>query len=102
MSKPTRIAVPHSIGKEEARRRLLARSGDIAGIMPSNVGTATVSWASEYQMMLAVTAMGQQVPVSIDIGEKEVVVMVTLPGMRGFFGDAISKAVQQKGQKLLG
>jgi hypothetical protein len=48
-----RIAIPHSIGKDEARRRVRERSGEIANFVPGFASVST-AWASDDKMNLTV------------------------------------------------
>ena len=96
-----RVPIAHSLGKEEALRRLHARSGDLAEMMPGGMANVTVTWPSEDRMGLAVTAMGSSVNAAVEVGESQVVVEVQLPGALKFFEPLIRGAVEKNGQKLL-
>ncbi|MFM5916952.1 MAG: polyhydroxyalkanoic acid system family protein [Novosphingobium sp.] len=96
-----RVPIPHSLGKEEARRRLHARSGDLAGMMPGGMADVQVTWPSEDRMALAVTAMGSSVNAAVEVGESQVVVDVDLPGALKFFEPLVRGAVEQNARKLL-
>jgi hypothetical protein len=96
-----RVPIPHSLGKDEARRRLKARSGDLAGMMPGGMADVQVSWPNEDRMDLDVSAMGSRVNAGVELGESSVIVIVDLPGALKFFEPLIRGAIEQKGQKLL-
>ena len=96
-----RVPIPHSLGKDEARRRLKARSGDLAGMMPGGMADVAVTWPEEDRMNLAVTAMGSSVNAAVEIGESAVTVTVDLPMALKFFEPLIRGAVEKNGQKLL-
>ena len=96
-----RVPIPHSLGKDEARRRLKARSGDLAGMMPGGMADVQVSWPDEDRMALAVTAMNSSVNAAVEIGEAAVTVVVDLPMALKFFEPLIRSAVEKNGQKLL-
>jgi len=96
-----RVPIPHSLGKEEALRRLHARSGDLAGMMPGGMADVAVSWPSEDRMALGVTAMGSSVNAAVEVGESQVIVQVDLPMALKFFEPLIRGAVEKNGQKLL-
>ena len=96
-----RVPIPHSLGKDEARRRLKARSGDLAGMMPGGMADVTVTWPDQDRMNLAVTAMGSSVNAAVEIGENAVTVIVDLPMALKFFEPLIRSAVEKNGQKLL-
>ena len=96
-----RVPIPHQLGKDEARRRLKARSGDLAGMMPGGMADVTVTWPDQDRMNLAVTAMGSSVNAAVEIGESAVTVIVDLPMALKFFEPLIRGAVEKNGQKLL-
>ena len=64
-----RVPIPHQLGKDEARARLKARSGDLAGMMPGGMADVAVTWPDEDRMNLAVKAMGSSVTAAVEIGE---------------------------------
>lgn len=96
-----RVPIPHSLGKEEALRRLHARSGDLAGMMPGGMADVAVSWQSEDRMALGVTAMGSTVNAAVEVGESNVVVDIDLPMALKFFEPMVRSAIEKNGQKLL-
>ena len=61
-----RVPIPHSLGKDEASRRLHARSGDLAGMMPGGMADVVVTWPDEDRMNLAVKAMGSSVNAAVE------------------------------------
>ncbi|MFM5894966.1 MAG: polyhydroxyalkanoic acid system family protein [Novosphingobium sp.] len=95
-----RVPIPHSLGKEEALRRLHARSGEIGKMLPSGA-QVLVSWPREDRMALAVSAMGSQLNAAVDVAETEVVIELDLPGALKFFEPMIRGAIEQNGRKLL-
>ena len=96
-----RVPIPHSLGKAEALRRLHARSGDLAGMMPGGMADVAVSWPSEDRMSLGVTAMGSSVNAAVEVGESNVVVDIDLPMALKFFEPMVRSAIEKNGQKLL-
>ena len=96
-----RVPIPHSLGKDEARAQLKARSGDLAGMMPGGMADVAVSWPDEDRMNLAVKAMGSSVDAAVEIGDNVVTVIVDLPMALKFFEPLIRSAVEKNGQKLL-
>jgi hypothetical protein len=101
MNTPTRIALPHSLGKDEVKRRLRARLGDLPGHLPGGIANVAASWPSDDRMALNVTAMGQSVDATIEVEDAQVVLNLTLPPMLSFFSGAIESGVRQAGAKLL-
>jgi hypothetical protein len=96
-----RIALPHSLGREEARRRLHARSGEIAELFPGGMAEVAVSWPNEDRMALDVTAMGKTVAGAVEIGHHEVAFVIDLPAALSFIEPLVRAAIESKGPKLL-
>jgi hypothetical protein len=96
-----RIALPHSLGREEVRRRLHARSGEIAGLFPGGMAEVAVGWPHEDRMSLDVTAMGKTMAGAVEISEHEVAFMIELPAALSFVEPLVKSAIESKGRKLL-
>ena len=96
-----RVPIPHKLGREEARRRLHERSGELPGMMPGGMADVTVTWPSEDRMNLVVKAMGSSVDAAVEVGDSAVTVIVDLPLALKFFEPLIRGAVEKNGQKLL-
>ena len=96
-----RVAIPHQLGRAEARRRLRERSGEIAGFIPVPMATVQTAWPSEDLMTLSVAAMGQSLDGRIEVGDSEVVFEIDLPPALSFVGPMVEGAIRQKGTKLL-
>lgn len=95
-----RIAIPHSIGKDEARRRIRERSGEITNFVPGFASVST-AWQGEDRMNLTVGAMGQEMTGAIEVGESEVAFTVELPAPLSFVEPMIRSQIEAKGRKLL-
>ena len=96
-----RVPIPHKLGRDEARRRLHERSGELPGMMPGGMTDVTVTWPSEDRMNLVVKAMGSSVDAAVEVGDSAVTVIVDLPLALKFFEPLIRGAVEKNGQKLL-
>ncbi|MDE2437282.1 MAG: polyhydroxyalkanoic acid system family protein [Sphingomonadales bacterium] len=96
-----RVPIPHSLGKDEARRRLKARTGEIAGFIPGGMADVQSSWPNDDTMNLAVTAMGKTVAGTVELEEGQVVFSLDLPPGLAFVEPMIRGALEQKGRKLL-
>lgn len=97
-----RVAIPHDLGREEARRRLKSRGHEVADAIPGGLANVTSAWPSENRMTITVETMGQELTGLVDIEENQVVFEVELPGMLSFVEPAIAGAIEQQGQELLG
>lgn len=99
MSKPLVITIPHSLGKEEATRRLKGGLAKATGTLPMFSLDEEV-WAGD-TMTFRMSAMGHQAFGSVDVADKDVRIEVTLPWLLQRFGEMIQGAIQNKGQILL-
>lgn len=96
-----RVALPHSLGRDEVRRRLRERSDEIAGLFPAGMAEVAVSWPNQDRMNLDVTAMGKLVAGAVEIGETEVAFVIDLPAALSFVEPMVRGAIEAKGRKLL-
>jgi Putative polyhydroxyalkanoic acid system protein (PHA_gran_rgn) len=99
MSKPLIVSIPHSLGKEEAMRRLrsgLSRAATSIPLMKVDEETWT-----DNRMSFRVQAMGQIAKGTMDVEEDHVTLNVTLPWLLAKFANAIQGYVQTSGRVLL-
>lgn len=101
MSNPTTVSVPHNLPREEVRRRLKTRIGELGRHIPGGVAEMQTGWPSEDRMTLEVVAMSQRLSATLDIQDRAVVVTMILPPLLGMMSGLIARAVQDKGGQLL-
>jgi putative polyhydroxyalkanoate system protein len=99
MTQPIDVDLPHSLGKDEARRRIANNIHKLREHIPGGAQVQS-GWTGD-QLNLDVAAMGQQVTATIDVMETKVHLKVLLPGMLGMFAGVIQGALQKKGHVLL-
>ena len=99
MATPTTVDIPHNLGRDEVRRRLDSRIGEIASHIPG--GEVRASWTGPYRMPLDVAALGQQIAVSLEIEDHRVRISFVLPPMLSFMTGAIEAALRRKGGQIL-
>ena len=99
MSQPIEVDLPHSLGKDEARRRIANNIHRLVEHIPGG-GHVESGWTGD-QLNLIVNAMGQSVKAAIDVEETKVHLKVLLPGMLGMFAAPIQAMLQRKGDLLL-
>lgn len=78
MSAPLVISIPHSLGREEAMRRL--RSG-LEGLPQAGLVKIEQQTWVDHRMTFAVRALGQIIPGTLDVEDKSVRLEVQLPGL---------------------
>ena len=97
----TVIDISHELGREEAKRRMKARVGDLAGHIPGGMADVTSSWPAEDRMAMDITVMGQTVKALLDVEDRRVRVTLDLPPMLSMMSGAIASMVKNAGEKLL-
>src|SRR5690606_816007 len=95
------VAIPHSLGREEARRRLRENGDKMGDGIPGGMAQVQTRWASEDRMEMAISALGQTLAGHIEVGEREVVLHVDLPPALSFVEPIVAGAIRQRGQALL-
>jgi len=99
MSQPIEVDLPHSLGKDEARRRIANNIHKLEQHIPGGASVQS-GWAGD-QLNLDVHALGDSVKATIDVEEAKVRVKVQLPGLLGMFASPIQAMLQKKGDLLL-
>ena len=99
MSHPIEVDLPHSLGKDEARRRIANNIHRLQDHIPGGANVES-GWTGD-QLNLRVQALGDSVQSTIDVEETKVRVRILLPGMLGMFSGVIRAALQKKGSVLL-
>ena len=95
------VAIPHALGRDEARRRLRDNSHKMADAIPGGMAQISTGWPSDDRMTLDIAAMGQALVGHIDIQDSQVVLYMDLPPALGFLKPIVEGAIRQQGQKLL-
>lgn len=98
MTQPIVVDLPHTLGAEEAKRRMQSGSGRLADHIPG--GNVQSHWEGD-RMYLNVSALGQQVSGHLDVFENKVRLEMVLPGALGLFASKIEGLLKKKGGELL-
>ena len=99
-----RIALPHSLGKEEVRTRMKARLGDASGKASELIGgmaQVETAWTDEDHLTMIVSAMGFTIPSHVTLEDSQVLFDVDIPAGLGFARGMIEGMIREKGEKLL-
>ena len=99
MQRPINVALPHKLGREEARRRIAANIGKLESHIP---GGADVSsrWEGD-TLKLDIGTMGQSVESEIAVDEALVHCRIQLPGLLSLFAAPIEAMLTKRGGDLL-
>ena len=93
--------IPHSLGKDEARRRIEAGLPKLAQHIPGG-GTVDAEWTGPDTLALAIVAMGQKVAAEMVVGEANVGGTVKVPMMLAMMSGPIAEFVKTSAEKMLG
>ncbi|KPP86740.1 MAG: polyhydroxyalkanoic acid system family protein [Erythrobacter sp.] len=96
-----RVSLPHNLGREEVRRRLHERQGEIAHFFPPGMASLDTSWQGEDHMDMVITIVGQHLRGAIDIHETSVTIEMELPLALSFLRGTIERAMKKEGARLL-
>ncbi len=99
MSRALIVSIPHALGKEEALRRLKAGMERIIAHVPV-MKVNEHSWAGD-RMTFRASALGQTAVGTIDVGESDVRLELSLPWMLQAFGGLLQDAFSQRTRRLL-
>ena len=99
MTQPIDVDLPHSLGKDEARRRIANNVQKLEEHIPGGAKVQS-GWSGD-QLNLNIAAMGESVNATIDVMDTKVHLKVLLPGMLAMFSGIVQAALQKKGSVLL-
>jgi hypothetical protein len=92
--------IPHTLGRDEARRRIEAGLPRLAQHIPGG-GTVEADWTGPYALALAIVAMGQAVAVDMAIDDARVAGTVRVPMMLAMMSRPIADFVATSAEKML-
>ncbi|MEZ0222891.1 polyhydroxyalkanoic acid system family protein [Tardiphaga sp. 1201_B9_N1_1] len=99
MSEPLVVSIPHSLGREEAARRLKTGLTRAATNVPM-LKVDEERWDGD-RMIFRVRAMGQAASGHVDVAEDHVTVEVVLPWLLQRFAEVAQAAIKSRGNLLL-
>jgi hypothetical protein len=99
MPAPLIFSIPHSLGREEAMRRLKAGLSRAAASVPM-LSVDEERW-EENRMVFRVRAMGQAAGGHVDVADDHVRVEVVLPWLLQRFAEAAQAMIRSRGDRLL-
>jgi len=99
MAAPLIVSIPHSLGREEATRRLKNGLTRAAASVPVLV-VDEERW-EDNRMIFRVRALGQVASGHLDVADDHVRVEVTLPWLLQRFAEVAQAAIQKRGNLLL-
>ena len=100
MSEPLIVVIPHSLGKDEALRRIKGGIGRAQSEFARLMSVEEEAWTGD-RLTFRVSALGQRAAGYIDVYEGAVRLEVTLPWLLAKFARAAQRVIGQKGQLML-
>lgn len=100
MSREVLVVLPHSLGRQEARRRVVHAIERAQASIGQGLVNTDVQWPREDHGAVTVRAMGQTVSAEIDVEDTQVRVRVLLPWLLGRFAEKITERIEQAGTTL--
>ena len=99
MSAPLVVSIPHSLGREEAIRRLKTGLSRAASSVPV-LSVDEERW-EDNRMIFRVRALGQAASGHVDVNDDHVKVEVVLPWLLQRFAEVAQAAIRSRGSLLL-
>jgi hypothetical protein len=96
-----RVSLPHSLSKDEVRRRMQKHAGDIGSFFPAGLAMVTTDWPHEDRMTIIAEVMGQAIPGGVEVRDTEVVIEMDLPLLFAVMKGPLEAAVKKEGARLL-
>ena len=99
MSAPLVVSIPHSLGREEAMRRLKSGLSRATSSVPA-LSVDEERW-EDNRMIFRVRALGQAAAGHVDVADDHVTVEVVLPWLLQRFAEMAQAAIRSRGSLLL-
>lgn len=95
------IAIPHTLGRAEAKRRIEAGLPKLAAHIPGG-GKLAADWTADYDLALTITALGSTIPVKLQILEDRLVGSLEVPLFLQAMQGQVAEFVKTSATKMLG
>ena len=100
MSKPLTVSLPHSLGREEAKKRIQHGMGQAQASLGNGLATIDAPWSGD-RMDLRLAVMGQTVTGHIEVMDESVRLEVQLPWALRLFADKAKGVIESQGRLML-
>ena len=100
MQKPIVVYIRHQLGKEEAVRRIKSGIARVAGGIGGQFLMSETKWTDDHLDFRA-SLLGQSAFGTLDVGDDQIRIEVTLPFVLHFVAEKAKMLVQKQGQLLL-
>ncbi|CAO3448944.1 MULTISPECIES: polyhydroxyalkanoic acid system family protein [unclassified Azospirillum] len=100
MPKPLTLSIPHSLGRAEAKRRLVDGMGEARARLSAVAASVDDSWTDD-RLNFRVVALAQTIAGHIDVLDDSVEMEVQLPWALALLADKIKNKVSRQGTLML-
>jgi hypothetical protein len=101
MAQSFTVNVNHSLGAEDARRRIESGIAQFRSTFGNRLSVFEETWINNH-LDFRLGFMGQMCTGTLDVGDTIVRLELLLPGLLGAFANKVQSLVRKKGQLLLG
>lgn len=102
MARPVTITVSHDVGKEEAKKRLIAGFDRLKSALGGGMLMSfTQEWTSADRLSFTAKGLGQNITGHIDVFPQHVRIEAVLPGILAGIAETIAGKVEKEGRLLL-
>jgi hypothetical protein len=99
-TKSLTVSIPHRLGQAEALRRIKSGIGDARANYSQFLTIDEEVW-TDSRLAFRLRALGQAASGTIDVGEDQVLLQVTLPWLLGVVAEKIVPTIRKEGTLLL-
>lgn len=99
MTKPVLVTIPHSLGRDEAMRRLKSGLGSASSSLPI-LKIDEETW-TDNRLAFRFTALGQTAQGTADVEDDSVRIEVVLPWFLQKMAEAVQSTIKSRAQILL-
>ncbi len=100
MTKPLVVTIPHQLGRQEARRRLVTGLEQAKTAYAGKLAVVEDRWTDD-RLDFRVSAVGQAVTGCLDVGDDQVTLALQLPWLLAVLADKASALIRKQGQLML-
>lgn len=100
--KAIEVRVPHTLERDEVRRRLDDALVRARQEYAATVGEIEAEWEAEDRLRVLLTVSGMKFDGTVDILVEELVVALQMPGMAALFSGRIREGIQERLGGLIG
>ncbi len=94
--KQLEVRVPHSLSREEVRRRLDHAAARAQSEFGDRVGPIDIAWRSDDLLDVGLNVMGMAIESEVQLLPDELVVRLAVPGMAALFAGRIRAGIEER------